>query len=146
MPRNGGFNGQEFEKDRKDVNCLTNFQKGFAYAIKNILYVFEKESNYRFKCKTILTIPIDIYDEHLYIIMNVAINSQMDTVIVTTLHSQIYIGILFLPETLHVQKLKFKILGEPLHINRILSMSVCSWKPIIITACKLRLIAVEISK
>lgn len=100
------------------------------------MYVFEKESNYRFKCKTILTIPIDIYDEDLYIITNMAINAQMDTVIVTTLHSQIYIGILFVPESLHVSKLEFKILGEPLHINRIVSMSVCSWKPIIITACK----------
>lgn len=132
VPRNN--NGQDKKSMTKDVNCLTYFQKGFAYAIKNVLYVFEKESNYRFKRKTILTIPIDIFEESLYTIMNLAINAQMDTVIVTTLHSQIYIGILFVPETLEVKRLEFKTLGEPLHIDRIISMAVCSWKPIIMTA------------
>lgn len=125
---------QQFKKDKPHVNCLTYFTKGFAYAIQNVLYVFEKEGSFKYTKKTILTIPVDNYPEDLYKITNVAVNAQMDTVCVTTLHSQIYIGMLFVPETLTVKELNFKTLGEPLHINKIISMSVCAWKPIIMTA------------
>lgn len=113
---------------------MTQYQKGFAYAIHNVLYVYEKESNYRYSKKTEITIPIDIYPSHLYRIVNVAVNVQMDTVIVTAMHNQIYISMLVVPETLKVKELQFKTLGEPLHINGIVGMAVCSWKPIVMTA------------
>lgn len=40
------------------------------------------------------------------------------------------------PETLKVKALTFQTLGEPLHIGGIVGMSVCSWKPIVMTAGK----------
>lgn len=58
----------------------------------------------------------------------------MDTVIATTLHSQIYISKLYEAEAIDEQSLSFEMIGEPLHIDGIIGMSVCSWKPIIITA------------
>lgn len=103
--------------ERKDVNCLTYYAKGFAYSIHNQLHVFEKETNYRFTKKTIITIPVGIFPDVLYRIANVAINVKMDTVIVTTLHNQIYTSMLVVPETLKVKLLTFQTLGEPLHIG-----------------------------
>jgi len=110
--------------------------------------------------KTIITIPISIYANNLYRIINIAINAQQvlffllfsfiifvgnnqflfyskDTILASTLHSQIYIGMLFVPETLKVKELEFKTLGEPLHIDGINCIAVCPWKPIILTACLL---------
>lgn len=120
--------------ERKDVNCLTYYPKGFAYSIHNALHVYEKESNYRYSKKSIITVPEDIYTNDLYRIANVAINPHMDSVIVTTLHNQIYISTLVVPETLKVKRLTFQTLGEPLHIGGIIGMSSCSWKPIVMTA------------
>ena len=88
----------------------------------------------RYIKKTIIRIPITLYAERLYVITNVAINVQMDTVIVTARHSQIYIGTLFVPQTVQVKELEFQILGEPLHVEGIVGMAVCSWKPIIMTS------------
>lgn len=120
-----------------EVNCLTNFQNGFCYAQFNKLFVFEKEKSYvRFTRRAIIKIPIKLYALESYKITNVSVNAQMDSVIVTTFHSQIYISKLFDPEVVTLQHLDFVMLGEPLHIASIISMSVCSWKPIIMTACK----------
>lgn len=119
------------------MNCLTNFENGFCFAEFNQLYVFEKEKSYiRYTRRSIITIPIELYTPKSYKITNVSVNVQMDTVIVTTYHSQIYISRLFDPEIITLQHLKFSMLGEPLHIESIVSMSICSWKPIIMTACK----------
>lgn len=60
--------------------------------------------------------------------------------VVTTFQSQIYISKLFDPEVVTLQHLSFAMLGEPLHIASIISMSICSWKPIIMTACKYTLL------
>lgn len=79
---------------------------------------------------------MNIYINKLYKITNIAINQQMDTIIASTVHSQIYIGMLFVPETLQIIELEFKTLGEPLHIAGITGMSICSWKPIIMTCCE----------
>lgn len=118
-----------------DVNCLTNFENGFCYAQYNQLFVFEKEKSYvRYKRRSIIKIPVRLYAPESYKITNVSVNSQMDTVIVTTFHSQIYISKLFDPEMVTLQHLEFVMLGEPLHIASIVSMSICSWKPIIMTA------------
>lgn len=120
-----------------DVNCLTNFENGFCFAQFNRLYVFEKEKSYvRYTRRSIIKIPIELYSPESYKITNVSVNAQMDTAIVTTFHSQIYISRLFDPEIVTLQNLKFNMLGEPLHIASIISMSICSWKPIIMTACK----------
>lgn len=74
----------------------------------------------------------------MYRITNVSINVLMDTVIVTAAHNQIYIGMLIVPETLKVKDLVFQKLGEPLHIDGIVSMSVSSWKSIVMTAGELK--------
>lgn len=79
---------------------------------------------------------MDLYEKKLYSIENVAINKPMDTVVVTPKHNQIYYSMLYVPEVLNAEQLEFKKLGEPLHIDGIISMSVCAWKPIIMTACK----------
>lgn len=123
--------------EKHDVNCLTYFEKGFCFAQNNYLYVFEKEQSYvRFTRKTILRIPIKLYKPDAYCITNVSVNLEMDTVIVSAKHSQIYIGKLFKPETVKLQDIEFQLLGESLHIDGIIEMSVCSWKSIIMTACK----------
>ncbi|XP_058450791.1 cilia- and flagella-associated protein 57 [Malaya genurostris] len=122
------------KNDNHDVLCLTQFEQGFLYSIHNSVHVFEKSSNYAFMKKSIIRIPITLYDEELYKIMNVAVNAEQDTIVVATKHSQIYIGMLFVPETLDVSELVFRHLGEPLHVSGIVGLSVCSWKPIIMTA------------
>lgn len=122
-----------------DVNCLTNFENGFCYAQYNQLFVFEKEKSYvRYKRRAIIKIPIRLHAPESYKITNVSVNCQMDTVIVTTFHRQIYISKLFDPEIITLQYLEFCMLGEPLHTSSIISMSICSWKPIIMTAGKMR--------
>lgn len=120
-----------------DVNCLTYFQTGFCFAQFNTLYVFEKKSSYiRYTRKTILDIPIHLYERDLYTIMNVSINLNMDTVVVSAKHNQIYIGKLFIPETVELQKISFQLFGQCLHVDGIIDMAVCLWKPIILTASK----------
>lgn len=118
------------------VVCMTAFPRGFTFAIFNKVYVFERFSKFKFERKTILTIPITIYPEELYQITNLAVDSKQETVIVTTKHSQIYVGILIVPETLKARQLKFTPLGALLHIGEIVDVSLCAWKPIIMTACK----------
>lgn len=126
-----------FEKQYDSrVVCITPFGRGFAFAIFNTVFVFERVSKFKFERKTILTIPITIYAEQLYQITNLAIDSKQETVIVTTKHTQIYVGILIVPETLKAKHLKFQILGASIHISEIVDISLCSWKPIIMTACK----------
>lgn len=121
--------------ERNDVDCLTYFESGFCYSIRNSLYVFEKEKSYvRYTKKTLITIPVKLFAEPLFSITNVSVNALMDTVIVTAKHSQIYIAKLFEPGAVRVIELQFRMLGEPLHVNGIICMSVCSWKPIIMTA------------
>lgn len=118
-----------------EVNCLTNFGCGFCFAQHNRLFVFQKDNAYvRYKRRAIIAIPIKLYDFQTYRIVNVSVNIQMDTVIATTLHSQIYISKLYEAEAIDEQSLSFEMIGEPLHIDGIIGMSVCSWKPIIITA------------
>ena len=118
------------------IKCLTTFPLGFAFATNNMVHVFEKETPFKFIKKTLLTIPVTLFDEPLYVIKNIAINEQQDTIVVTTNHSQIFIGQLFAPETMDVTQIEFKYLGEPLHIDSIIDLSVCSWKTIAITASK----------
>lgn len=98
--------------------------------------MYERLPNHNYKKKSIITIPMDLYDKQSYCIENVAINKSMDTVIVTPKHNQIYYSMLYVPEMLNAEKLEFKKLGEPLHIDGIIGMSVCAWKPIIMTACE----------
>lgn len=118
------------------ILCLTTFPLGFAFATNNMVHVFEKETPFKFKKKTLLTIPVTLFDDSLYVIRNIAINEQQDTIVATTCHSQIYIGQLFAPETLDVTQVEFKYLSEPLHIDSIIDLSVCSWKTIAMTASK----------
>lgn len=118
------------------ILCLVSFPKGFAYAVHNEVYVFEKESKFKFERKTVLHIPYNIYPELSYQIINMAINLNQDTVVVTARHNQIYVGVLIVPESLKTKFLEFKPLGEFIHIDEIIDMSICSWKPIIMTACE----------
>ncbi|XP_059613536.1 cilia- and flagella-associated protein 57 [Phlebotomus argentipes] len=123
----------ESKKPNREVACLTHFSTGFCYALHNVVHVFEKESNYKYQKKSIISIPVTLYDRELYKIANVAINQAQDTVMVSCAHSQIYIGQLFVPESVTVNSLEFRTLGEPLHIARIVSLAVCMWKPIVVT-------------
>lgn len=138
---------REYEQQKKYVTvsdklydirvvCMTAFGRGFAFAIFNKVFVFERVSKFKFERKTILTIPITIYTEALYQITNLAVDSKQETVIVTTKHSQIYVGILIVPETLKAKQLNFQPLGALIHIGEIVDISLCAWKPIIMTACK----------
>ncbi|KAH8348773.1 hypothetical protein KR084_010987, partial [Drosophila pseudotakahashii] len=121
--------------DRR-VLCMTAFPKGFAYIIFNRAFVFERVSKFKFERKTILTVPTNLYAEHMYQIQNLAIDHKQETVIVTTSHCQIYVGILIVPETLKTKQLKFEPLGVLIHTGEIIAMSVCAWKPIIMTASR----------
>jgi len=81
-------------------------------------------------------VPTNLYAEHMYQIRNLAIDHKQETVIVTTSHCQIYVGILIVPETLKTKQLKFEPLGVLIHTGEIIAISVCAWKPIIMTACE----------
>uniref|UniRef100_A0A1B0BGE8 Cilia- and flagella-associated protein 57 n=1 Tax=Glossina palpalis gambiensis TaxID=67801 RepID=A0A1B0BGE8_9MUSC len=118
------------------VVCMTSFSRGFAFAISNRVYVFERVSKFKYERKTVLTVPVTLFSENLYQIRNLAIDSKQETVIVTTKHPQIYVGILIVPETLKTKYLTFTPLGALLHIGEIVDVSVCSWKPIIMTASR----------
>uniref|UniRef100_A0A6E8VUB9 Uncharacterized protein n=1 Tax=Anopheles coluzzii TaxID=1518534 RepID=A0A6E8VUB9_ANOCL len=131
-----GATAAEVAERKHEVLCLTQFEKGFLYAIHNVVHVFERESNYNFRKKSIIRVPITLYDEPQYKIVNVAVNHEQDTIVVATLHSQLYIGMLIVPETLKISELVFQNLGEPLHISGIIGMAVCSWKPIVMTASR----------
>lgn len=65
-----------FVKKIYPILCLTTFPNGFAFATENMVHVFEKESAFKYVKKTLLTIPIDLYEDHLYTIRNIAINEQ----------------------------------------------------------------------
>jgi hypothetical protein len=119
-----------FAKKIYPILCLTTFPNGFAFSTNNMAHIFEKQSPFKFVKKTLLTIPVTIYDENLYVIRNISINEQQDTILATTQHSQIYIGKLFAPETLEITQIEFCYLGEPLHIDNIIGLSVCIWKVI----------------
>lgn len=127
---------QLLAKKTYPIKCLTTFRSGFAYATHNMVHVFHKETPYKFVKKTILTIPVTIYDESLYVITNITINDQEDTIIATTMHKQIYIGQLFALECMEVTQTEFRYLSEPLHIDAIIDLSVCAWKSIAMTASK----------
>lgn len=118
------------------IMCLTTFPTGFAFATNNMVHVFERETPFKYIKKTLLTIPVTLYEEPLYVIKSIAINEQQDTIVATAQHSQIYIGQLFAPETVNVTQIEFKYLGEPLHIDSIIDLSVCSWKSIAMTASR----------
>lgn len=132
-----GLTAVDLATKKTHVNCLTYFECGFCFAQHNVLHAFQKDKVYvRYTKRSIMKIPIDLYDDELYEITNVSINAAMDTVVVTAKHNQIYISKLFEPETMDVQHFRFCVLGESLHIDGIISMSVCSWKTIIMTASK----------
>ncbi|KAH8299350.1 hypothetical protein KR044_000556, partial [Drosophila immigrans] len=118
------------------VLCMTAFARGFAYIIFNKVFVFERVSKFKFERKTVLTVPITLYAEPLYQITNLAIDHKQETVIVTCAHAQIYVGILIVPETLKTKQLKFEPLGVMIHIGEVVDLSVCAWKPIIMTASR----------
>lgn len=118
------------------IKCLTTFPSGFAFSTNNMVHVFEKETPFKFIKKTLLTIPVTLFHESLYVIKDIAINEQQDTIVATTQHSQVYIGQLFAPETMNVTQVEFKYLGEPLHIDGIIDLDVCSWKKIAMTASR----------
>ncbi|XP_055921379.1 cilia- and flagella-associated protein 57-like [Eupeodes corollae] len=118
------------------VVCINVFSMGVAFAIFNRVFVFEKPSKGKYGRKTILEIPMENYPEDLYQITNMAINSKQDTVLVTTLHNQIYVGILIVPQSYKTQRIKFQTLGELIHIDEIRDICMCSWRPIIITSSK----------
>ncbi|XP_055598286.1 cilia- and flagella-associated protein 57-like [Uranotaenia lowii] len=121
---------------KHDVLCLTQFEYGFLYSIHNSVHVFEKTSGYTFIKKSIIRIPITLFDAETYQIKNVAINAEQNTIVVATKHSQIYIAMLYVPETLKVSELVFRHLGEPIHVSSIVGLDVCSWKPMLMTASK----------
>ncbi|ALC42004.1 CG4329 [Drosophila busckii] len=118
------------------VLCMTAFAKGFAFIIFNKAFVFERVSKFKFERKTILTVPMTLYAEPMYQITNLAIDHKQETVIVTTSHAQIYVGILIVPETLKAKHLKFEPLGVLIHTAEVVDISVCAWKPIIMTASR----------
>lgn len=118
------------------VVCMTAFGKGLAYAVFNRVFVFQRTSKTNFERKTILDIPMSNYSEELYHITNLAINAKQDTVIVTPKHNQIYVGVLIVPESLETKILQFQTLGELIHIDEILDICMCSWRPIIVTSCE----------
>lgn len=127
---------QLLAKKTYPIKCLTTFPMGFAFATNNMVQVFKRETPFKFLKKTILAIPVTLFEESLYVIKDIAINEQQDTIVATTHHSQIFIGQLFAPETMDVTQIEFKYLGEPLHIDSIIDLSVCSWKTIVMTASK----------
>ncbi|XP_017867333.1 PREDICTED: cilia- and flagella-associated protein 57 [Drosophila arizonae] len=118
------------------VLCMSAFSRGFAFIIFNKVFVFERVSKFKFERKTVLTVPITIYSEPQYQITNMAIDHKQETVIVTCSHAQIYVGILIVPETLKTKQLKFEPLGVLIHIGEVVDVSVCAWKPIIMTASR----------
>ncbi|KAG5674865.1 hypothetical protein PVAND_004810 [Polypedilum vanderplanki] len=118
------------------IKCLTTFKTGFAFATHNMVHVFQKESSHKFIKTTLLVIPVQLFDASLYVISNIAVNEEEDTIVATTQHSQLFVGQLFAPETIGISQIEFKFLGEPLHIDSIIDLSVCSWKPIIMTLSK----------
>lgn len=122
------------------VICMNAFQRGFAFVIFNKVFVFERITKYKLERKTVLTVPITLYTEPQYQITNMAIDHKQETIIVTCSHAQIYVGILIVPETLKTKQLKFEPLGVMIHIGEVVDLSICAWKPIIMTACELHCI------
>lgn len=93
------------------IKCLVTFPSGFAFATHNMVHVFEKEPPFRFTKKTLLTIPVTLFDESLYVVKDIAINEQQDTIVATTQHNQIFIGECFkVDRKLFIQLFKVSII------------------------------------
>lgn len=118
------------------VMCLVTLQRsGFCFALGNTVQVFQRAGSV-YKKTTIITIPITLYEADLYRIKTIAINQTEDRCLVTCHHSQIYQSALFVAESVTVDCLQFGTLGQPLHIAAIIGLSVCAWKPIVVTASR----------
>lgn len=133
---------EETTTENFPVMCLTTFPVGFVFATNNNVHMYEKENPYKFNKKSLLTIPVDFFDESLYVIKSVSINDQQDTIVATTRHSQIYVAQLYVTGTMKLTKIDFKFLSEPLHIDSILDLSVCAWQNIAMTASKDRTVRI----
>lgn len=127
----------EQEKKELDVMCLTNFGQGFAFAIFNIVYIFHKETLSRYRKKIEIVLPSNMYPSNLFKITQMTFNPPKDTILVTALHPQIYLCKFEYSEDIksEMQELQFKPFGEYLHIDEIIDIAMCPWKPIIMSSC-----------
>ncbi|XP_055839283.1 cilia- and flagella-associated protein 57-like [Episyrphus balteatus] len=124
-------------ESNEPVICMIALSRCLAYVIGDKVYFFEKVSKYQYQRVAIIRLYKYIYSEKFYQIKNLAINAQQDTVIVTAGHSQIYECNVKENKSGEVTTLmKFTPLGELIHIDEIVDISVCSWRTIIMTASK----------
>ncbi|XP_055921500.1 cilia- and flagella-associated protein 57 isoform X2 [Eupeodes corollae] len=119
------------------VMCMIALSKSLAYVIEDKVFFFEKVSKVEYKRIAIIRLDKKLYSEDLFRIKNMTVNAQQDTVIVTAGHSQIYECSLKNIKSGETGSLQvFKPLGEFIHIDEIVDISICSWRTIIMTASK----------
>ncbi|XP_037951931.1 cilia- and flagella-associated protein 57-like [Teleopsis dalmanni] len=142
----------EVLKDKR-VTFVTNLRDAFVFVLFNRVFVFEKETKFEYVRTTVITLRPSEFPEEAYQIKNIAFDDVMENIIVSPTISQIYTSRLSMTEdefymieddeekeeeeeaTSYMQ-LYFKPLGQKLHVDGIVDVSICSWKPIVVTASK----------
>lgn len=124
----------------REVNCLTSFAKGFAFAYgSGKIYVFEKDGANKYWRRNIFVVPTQITKEkgiaNLYNVNTVNVNPSMDRLVITTGWARLFYAHLWGPEMAKGGTPEpLAIMGQDLHHGPVNSMSMCSWKPIVMTS------------
>lgn len=131
--------GEDYE-----VRCLTTFSKGFVFAFKNgLIHLYEKETANQYRKRNLYRIPDhsiehENAEEEEAVAMNqinhLSVNPTEDKIIATCRESQIFTTRLWGPDLTLQPEIVLTELGYALHNGPISGMSVCSWKPIFVTA------------
>ncbi|XP_077289414.1 cilia- and flagella-associated protein 57-like [Arctopsyche grandis] len=133
---------QELESsEAMEIRCLTVFPKGFAFSSKSgYVHMFEKESRFKWIKRNVFKVidcPFRINEREsidLNFVQHISVNDNQDTLIITTLKSQIYYVKLYEEHMDQVSEIPFLEMGERLHHSRINGLAMCSWKPIFMTS------------
>lgn len=116
---------------------------GFAYACgPGYVHMFEKETIHHWRKRNLFRISRKSYKhtrEHpifspLDEIQHIAIDPNQETLLITTLRSQMYYVKLFGQHIIQNPEIPFAELGPSMHYGKINSLSMCAWKPIFMTS------------
>ncbi|KAJ2947907.1 hypothetical protein O0L34_g9698 [Tuta absoluta] len=125
------------------VTNLVNFPKGFAFAHgPGYVHVFEKETLHHWRKRNIFRICKNSYKHTreypmwspLDTIQHITVDPNQETLLITTLRTQLFYVKLFGLHMLQNPEIPFMELGPPMHYGRINSLSMCAWKPIFMTS------------
>lgn len=124
---------------QKEVASVIRFRDGFAFTISpNIVILFEKESSDKYVKKNEFITNSDqiknVLKEDLDKIFSLSISPDDKRMLCCTCRAQIYFVNLSNKGTPDKDKIQFTPLIESLHYGEVKTLSICPWKPLIMTS------------